>query len=854
MWDENGNWIPNFVDQDQSLRQNNTNSGPTGYTGPKNFESNWNRSFVNTNNINTQGPQKSNINTQGPPKDDTGKKVMDVIGGGGGGGGGGGMGGGGMGGMNISTMSKGTNALQHMMWQGGHGYDERVGQTKIDDSWGSIADSIWGQTALTDATAGAPWQVQIIANSIDKMIGGFSHAEKKKKYFGAVAKANIYDARDKRLGLREPDYTGQTQGHGGQEYQYNSQFGGMGGGTGTARFGMQVTGEETKKEKLVPGVMEKDEIVIRKNPDGEWAHVLTTGSGAASHEDKGETHLFRQGDVILPKEFMPDIQKGLKTKNNKLIDETVGKMMVKSKAAALRKLPYSNQADDSSVDNKLNELVNARYGANVENSNKMKKGYYNFGGMVPQNRNPYMKKPMGFENPMMAKQGISQMQSPQQSPQQIPNQIPAQSFENGGVSGYGDPPPKVVYPDYDLNQVDNTGVQNTQLPMYFWKEETENRQNYKKRINNEAWDKESRRLLQDQQNLVDEKIKLDRQLEILKSKNKRPWQSTFESIGGYRYGGKVPQYATGGQAGQWPPPGNIPAWKGGGLDYSSQQLLPSLKKPDYQNWNNEEDMWKQWESEEPQTFDYDRGQSYDYNRGKTWEHPDRKKRGRRGITKDMLMPKGEKPKVYKDDPNFKWFPIINEPPHKETQEQNKMRREAYGYLKEANENDKPKQKTYKLRYGGQIPQYATGGMTTNFTDPPPYTKSQRDQLKKWNKEYGKTGYPSYLFNSSDPRYSFINKSTQAFMAERNRRYMESGEYVKPIEDYTLEDTSAYNPMPTDPAAKRDYLNTFNVYDIRSGHGSPRGSEFRKKKPVEYKPVYQGRVPTIGRVSPGGKIE
>jgi hypothetical protein len=61
-------------------------------------------------------------------------------------------------------------------------------------------------------------------------------------------------------------------------------------------------------------------------------------------------------------------------------------------------------------------------------------------------------------------------------------------------------------------------------------------------------------------------------------------------------------------------------------------------------------------------------------------------------------------------------------------------------------------------------------------------------------------------------------------------------------------------MPTDPAAKADYLKTFDVYDVRSGHYTPRDLEFKKKKSVEYKPIYQGRVPTTSRVIPGGKIE
>jgi len=152
------------------------------------------------------------------------------------------------------------------------------------------------------------------------------------------------------------------------------------------------------------------------------------------------------------------------------------------------------------------------------------------------------------------------------------------------------------------------------------------------------------------------------------------------------------------------------------------------------------------------------------------------------------------------------------------------------------------EETFTGRYGGKVPQYNMGGMVSqqnpymsgmygqmpqqmpnqipaqtyenggtvsNFTDPP-YTKSQRDQLKRWNKQFGKTGYPSYLFNSSDPRYSFINKSTQEFMAERNRRWMKDGTYVKPIEKEGFYDYRP-NPEPTDPAAKKAWLEKFDVF-------------------------------------------
>lgn len=431
--------------------------------------------------------------------------------------------------------------------------------------------------------------------------------------------------------------------------------------------------------------LEQDEIAIKLGKDGKYKHIITTGPDHPSHDIGGKNYFLEQGTLVFPKKYKSKVENALAKGDTKIINELKTEMLVESTSRALRGDPYSNQ---SGIETQLQELsqgknvVTARYGAKINKDMKTK--YYNYGGMVGQN--PYIDQaiPQGGANPYFS--------APQQNFQmpQIPNQIPAQTFENGGVSGFGDPPPDLI-PNFAEVQVDNTGMQNEQLPMYFWKEETENRQNYKNRIN-EASNPESRRILQDQQNLVDQTIKLDRQSEILKQKNKRPFQSTFEFMGGYRY-------------------------------------------------------------------------------------------------------------------------------------------------------------------GGQVPQYANGGMATNFQDPPPYTKSQRDQLKKWNEQYGKTGYPSYLFNSSDPRYSFINKNTQAFMAKRNREYMASGEYVKPIVDYTVEDTSTYNPMPTDPAAKKDYLNTFDVYDIRSGTSSPFGMEVqKKKKPVEYKPVYQGRIPTTGRVIPGGNIE
>jgi len=616
---------------------------------------------------------------------------------------------------------------------------------------------------------------------------------------------------------------------------------------GYAKNGMKSKGQLAE--------IEQDEIAIKLGKDGKYKHIVSTGPGAKSHEEGGEKVYLEQGTLVFPKKYKSKVENALAKGDTRSIDKYKSEMLVESTSRALRGDPYSNQ---SGIETQLQELsqsnnvATARYGAKINKDMKIK--YYNYGGMVGQN--PYIDQtiPQGGANPYFS--------APAQNFQmpQTPNQIPAQTFENGGVSGFGDPPPDLI-PNFADVQADNTSMQNRILPSYdsnmFETEVTrqrdwENKQwntRFKEEGIGEGWEGQYKDFG------GPEKYKeWYRKNTNLKVSEIGP--DGRRTMGGakFRYGGKIPQYATGGQAGEWPPPGFGPA----SLQMMMQQM-PNIRKINEEvdrqiNYIKEQksreyhDTYKEYPPFNNRAFDEGINPSVRPYMQKQWDE-EKKKMDEKSYddwTPEEREKYTDKPDWYIDNKSPTWMKEVIQ------QEQDKGRRRIIPgkiYRPIGVPQNAP-----LMRYGGQVPQYDTGGMATNFTDPPPYTKSQRDQLKKWNEKYGKTGYPSFLFNSSDPRYSFINKSTQAFMAEKNRRYMESGDYVKPITDYTVENTSAYNPMPTDPAAKADYLKTFDVYDVRSGHYTPRDLEFKKKKSVEYKPIYQGRVPTTSRVIPGGKIE
>ncbi len=507
--------------------------------------------------------------------------------------------------------------------------------------------------------------------------------------------------------------------------------------------------------------LEQDEIAIKLGKDGKYKHIITTGPDHPSHDIGGKNYFLEQGTLVFPKKYKSKVENALAKGDTKIINELKTEMLVESTSRALRGDPYSNQ---SGIETQLQELsqgknvVTARYGAKINKDMKTK--YYNYGGMVGQN--PYIDQaiPQGGANPYFS--------APQQNFQmpQIPNQIPAQTFENGGVSGFGDPPPDLI-PNFAEVQVDNTGMQNEQLPMYFWKEETENRQNYKNRIN-EASNPESRRILQDQQNLVDQTIKLDRQSEILKQKNKRPFQSTFEFMGGYRYGGQVPQYKKGGQSGQWPPPGFGPA----SLQMMMQQM-PNIRKVNEEvdrdmNYIKEQksreyhDTYKEYPPFNNRAFDEGVNPSVRPYMQKQWDE-EKKKMDEKSYddwTPEEREKYTDKPDWYIDNKSPTWMKEVIQ------QEQDKGRRRIIPgkiYRPIGVPQNAP-----LMRYGGKIPQYATGGMV-GPKDPPKkkglydvryhnrdqkFLERQMKRSKRQDKKMGKT----YLgWHEREDKYKNVNQ-------------------------------------------------------------------------------------------------
>ena len=416
-------------------------------------------------------------------------------------------------------------------------YNEKVGAERP-----GFVSSLWEDNTLAQAGGQFGWVGGTIGAFADKIKNAFNYGNKLNQYNEAVGTYNIKEGIDKQNQFAGTDYTR------------------------TAKYGLEAPAQKT----LVN--VEPYEIGVIKGEDGKYKKVFETDEETPIHEYGGENKAVQPGTIIFPQPFLKDVKSAVDNEDTEKVEKLADIMLARSKKASQLNLPYSNQ---SATQLKLNELMQSKYGSKIPK--------YAMGGVTYSENNPYtpgfeqmyegFSPVIGFEDPVMAQQGIKQMplfnqnrfdgyaKGGEHTHEALHNQPmplnPLQKFANGGIAG--DPPP-----NFAQVKQDNTFFQQPPLPRFFNEEEIMAREKgameldslQKEYAGNPYLWEEVKKLKQQSLNMDADIREADTKLHIAK-------QRKF----GYPFLGGKSYFAYGGIAGPGDPPKKKVKSNLGGIDF-----------------------------------------------------------------------------------------------------------------------------------------------------------------------------------------------------------------------------------------------------------------------------------------------
>ncbi len=189
-------------------------------------------------------------------------------------------------------------------------------------------------TDFTFAAAGSafgPWGT-VVGAGIDLVKNNIAYQKHKTAYEAALNKESIYKNREDRIQGQEADYTGYARygmfipnyGYGGMTKDY-----GYGGMTKHYQYG-----------GMTPAVLEQNEVVVQKQPNGSYAHLATTPPNAPSHEQGGVPMMLPPNTRVFPQNYMQSVYANMN--NPQAMDQLSNQMQAQSQAAAQAGMPYSS--------------------------------------------------------------------------------------------------------------------------------------------------------------------------------------------------------------------------------------------------------------------------------------------------------------------------------------------------------------------------------------------------------------------------------------------------------------------------------------------------------------------------------